>query len=399
MRYFTVMKIFIAIPALNEHDHLPELMEDIQKQTFKEFQIFICVNNPEEWRNDPEKAIICENNRGTLEYLQDISDMSLTVIDRSSRGKGWKGKHRGVGYARKELFEAVDRVADDNDIVISLDADTRIRPGFISSVRKQFISHKKAMLLTNPYYHNLTGNDAHDRAILRYELYMRYYLINLLLIDSPYAFSALGSAISFSVKGYRKISGITPKEAGEDFYFVNRMKKAGEILIWNDEAVYPSARESDRVPFGTGPAVTKGKKGDWDSYPFYDQEGFERIGETCKLFPKLFKADCETPVDGFIQKYFGENIWEPLRKNFKTEKLFVRACHEKLDGLRILQILRFYQKGDSLKNFIKFSSEEMEIVLQNNFSFETCPVQKLDEMRIKYFIKESDLRKQRLFLI
>ena len=393
------MKIFIAIPALNEHDHLPELINDLKLQTYKVFSVFICVNNPEEWRNDPEKAIICENNRGTLEYLQDISDLSLTVIDRSSPGKGWKGKQRGVGYARKELFEAVDRIADDDDIVISLDADTRIRPGFISSVRKQFVNHKKALLLTNPYYHKLTGNDKHDRAILRYELYMRYYLINLLMINSPYAFSALGSAISFRVSGYRKISGITPKEAGEDFYFVNRMKKACEILIWNDEAVYPSARESDRVPFGTGPAVTKGKTGDWDSYPFYDQEGFERVGETCKLFPKLFKADCETPIDIFIQKYFGENIWEPLRKNFKTEKLFIRACHEKIDGLRILQILRFYQKGDSLKNFIKFSSEELKIVLQKNFSFETCPVQILDQIRVKYFIKESDLRKQRLFLI
>jgi len=393
------MKIFIAIPAIDEFEHLPELINDLKLQTYKVFSVFICVNNPEEWRNDPEKANICENNAKTMDYLGSVKDLNISVIDRSSPGKGWKGKQRGVGYARKELFEAIDRVADDNDIVISLDADTRIRPGFISSVRKQFLDHKKALLLTNPYYHKLTGNDTHDRAILRYELYMRYYLINLLMINSPYAFSALGSAISFRVSGYRKISGITPKEAGEDFYFVNRMKKAGEILIWNDETVYPSARESDRVPFGTGPAVTKGKAGDWDSYPFYDQEGFVRIGETCKLFPKLFQADCETTIDDFIQKYFGENIWEPLRKNFKTEKLFVRACNEKLDGLRILQILRFYQTCDSLKNFIKFSSEELEIVLQNNFSFETCPIQKLDEIRIKYLIKESDLRKQKLFLI
>jgi hypothetical protein len=327
-------------------------------------------------------------------YLQNIRGLNLAVHDRSSFGKGWKGKQRGVGYARKELFEAIDRIADDEDIVISLDADTRIRPGFISLVVKQFRAHKKALLLTNPYYHDLTGNEANDRAILRYELYMRYYLINLLMINSPYAFSALGSAISFRVKGYRKISGITPKEAGEDFYFVNRMKKAGEILIWNDETVYPSARESDRVPFGTGPAVIKGKNGDWDSYPFYDVEAFNRIGETYKLFPKLFKENCETPVDDLLNETFEGNIWEPLRKNFKTEKLFVRACHEKIDGLRILQILRYYQIGDSLKNFINFSVNELEIPIKKDFLFDKTSVAEIDAVRNEYFRIESELRKK-----
>jgi len=393
------MKNFIAIPALNELDHLPGLIDDLQKQTFSDFKVFICVNNPDEWWSDPVKKEICENNRKTIIFLKKIHDLNLTVLDRSSKGLGWKGKRKGVGYARKELFEAIDRIADDEDIVISLDADTRIRPDFSKSVNKQFTKHKKALLLTNPYYHELTGNDTHDRAFLRYELYMRYYLINLLLINSPYAFSALGSAISFRIKGYRKISGITPKEAGEDFYFVNRMKKAGEILIWNDETVFPSSRESDRVPFGTGPAVIKGKKGDWDSYPFYDKEAFARIGETYKLFPKLFIQDCETPIDDFIEENLGQNIWEPLRKNFKAEKLFIRACHEKIDGLRILQILKFYQNGNSLNNLIKFSREELNIGMNNSFSFEKISVKELDDIRNSYFKIENEFRKQKLFLI
>ena len=394
-----IMKIFIAIPALDELEQLPGLIADLKVQTLKDFHVFVCVNNPDEWWGDPVKSRFCKNNQKTIEYLNKIHYLNLTVLDRSSKGLGWKGKQRGVGYARKELFEAIDRVADDENIVISLDADTRIKPAFVDSVRKRFLKHKKAMLLTNPYYHELTGIECNDRAILRYELYMRYYLISLLKINSPYAFTALGSAISFKVAGYRKISGITPKEAGEDFYFVNRMKKAGEILVWNEETVYPSSRESDRVPFGTGPAVTKGKKGDWDSYPFYDQEGFERIGETYRLFPQLFIQDCGTPIDDFIQKSFGENIWEPLRKNFKTEKLFIRACHEKIDGLRILQILRFYQKGNSLNNFIKFSREDLCNELQDAFSFETCTVLILDEIRRTYYKKESELRSQKQFLI
>ncbi|MFO7810252.1 MAG: hypothetical protein R6V47_02630, partial [Candidatus Delongbacteria bacterium] len=207
-------------------------------------------------------------------------------------------------------------------------------------------------------------------------------------------FTALGSAISFRISGCRKISGITPKEAGEDFYFVNRMRKAGDILIWNDETVYPSSRESDRVPFGTGPAVTKGLAGDWESYPFYDTEVFSRIGETCRLFPELFRSDVPTPIDDFISECFGENIWAPLRKNFKTEKLFIRACHEKIDGLRILQILRFYQKGNSLKNFIRFSNAETDLGLSENFSFENSTVDVLQNIRNAYYDHEMELRKE-----
>lgn len=393
------MKIFIAIPALDELASLPSLIEDLKEQSYKDFEVLVCVNNPDVWWSDRKNLEQCENNIITIEYLNSVKDLKITVFDRASKGKGWKGKQKGVGYARKELFEAIDKTADESDIVISLDADTRIGPEFVRSVRKRFMKEKKALLLANPYYHELTGNDGIDRAILRYELYMRYYLINLFKINSPYAFTALGSAISFRISGYRKISGITPKEAGEDFYFVNRMRKAGDILIWNDETVYPSARESGRVPFGTGPAVTKGLAGDWESYPFYDTEAFSRIGETCRLFPELFRSDMATPADEFISECFGENIWAPLRKNFKTEKLFIRACHEKIDGLRILQILRFYQKGNSLKNFIKFSNSEMDLDLSEDFSFEKSSVEELQNIRNVYYEHEMEFRKANYFSV
>ncbi|MDA3838030.1 MAG: glycosyltransferase family 2 protein [Candidatus Delongbacteria bacterium] len=392
------MKIYIAIPALNELDYLPKLIEDLRTQIYQDFKVFICVNNSDNWWDDDKKKLICENNVTTLGYLKSISGIDITVIDKASQGKGWIGKKKGVGYARQVLFEAVNAEATDDDIVISLDADTRISEKYIKSVLNTFQKNKKALLLTNPYYHDLTEDERTDAAILRYELYMRYYMLNLLKIGSPYAFSALGSAIAFKTAGYRKINGITPKEAGEDFYFVNRMKKAGEILIWNDEVVRPSSRGSDRVPFGTGPAVIKGIAGNWESYPFYDMEAFEKIGKTYECLPELYKQNIETPTDDFIKDNFGKDIWTPLRKNFKTEKNFIRACHEKLDGLRILQALKYYQTGDSLKNFIKFSREELNIDLRDDFNFEDASINRLNEIRDIYFEREMILRKKRSIL-
>ena len=388
------MKIYVAIPALNELEYIPKLIEDLVAQSLKDFKVFICVNNPDEWWNDPEKRIQCENNVNTIEYLKSVSDIDITIIDKASQGRGWTGKKKGVGFARQVLFEAIDSVSAEEDIVISLDADTRIPKDYIDSVSKTFKANKKALLLTNPYYHELSGDESIDRAILRYELYMRYYMLNLLKIGSPYSFTALGSAITFKIAGYRKINGITPKEAGEDFYFVNRMKKAGSVLIMNKEVVKPSSRESDRVPFGTGPAVIKGQAGNWESYPFYDVQSFERIGKTCELFRILFKDIVTTPIDEFLHDSYGKDIWAPLRKNFKTEQSFVRACHEKLDGLRILQILRYYQKGDSLNNFITFSREELSIDIADDFSFENISIKDLNTIRDIYFQREKVVREQ-----
>ncbi|MCK4978972.1 MAG: glycosyltransferase family 2 protein [Candidatus Delongbacteria bacterium] len=392
------MKIYVAIPALNELEYIPKLIEDLVAQSLKDFKVFICVNNPDEWWNDPEKRIQCENNVNTIEYLKSVSDIDITIIDKASQGRGWTGKKKGVGFARQVLFEAIDSVSAEEDIVISLDADTRIPKDYIDSVSKTFKANKKALLLTNPYYHELSGDESIDRAILRYELYMRYYMLNLLKIGSPYSFTALGSAITFKIAGYRKINGITPKEAGEDFYFVNRMKKAGSVLIMNKEVVKPSSRESDRVPFGTGPAVIKGQMGSWESYPFYDVQGFDRIGKTYELFGSLFREDISTPIDDFITENLGTNIWAPLRKNFKTEQNFIRACHEKVDGLRILQVLRYYQKGDSLENFITFSREKLDIDIKDDFSFESISIKELNTIRDIYFEREKQLRSDVMIL-
>ncbi len=70
---------------------------------------------------------------------------------------------------------------------------------------------------------------------------------------------------------------------------------------------------------------------------------------TTEAFPDLFTAPVETPLDGFLQeKTNTADPWQPLRENHKTLDRFVRACHERLDGLRILQYLKAeYRKAPS----------------------------------------------------
>ena len=216
-------RLFVSVPLLDELELLPRLISCISLQTFRNFKVFFCINQPDEWWKDPEKRGICENNVRTWEYLQKPTGFEFSVIDRFSPGQGWQGKRHGVGWARKTLMDTIAEKADDEDIILSLDADVVIRPEFFSTVINSFVKSPDAVAMAIPYYHNPVGNLAACRAMLRYEIYMRYYSLNLWRIHSPYTFTALGSALACTAGAYRTIGGITPKMSGEDFYFLQKL--------------------------------------------------------------------------------------------------------------------------------------------------------------------------------
>lgn len=333
--------IHVAIPAMNEADFLPATIDCLTKQSFRGFKVWICVNQPDNWWEDVEKRPVCENNQRTLNYLAQCSHGNFRILDHSSPGKGWKGKAHGVGQARKVLMDRINQTAGPEDIILSLDADTLFGPDYLESVHNVFNRHSGAVALSNPYYHPLTGDQRLNRAMLRYEIYMRHYAINLWRIGSPYSFTALGSAIAIPVSAYRKIGGMTAKKSGEDFYLLQKLRKSGWICNHNTRLVYPGTRYSDRVYFGTGPALIRGSNGDWNSYPVYDHHLFDLIRETYECFPELHKGSVETPMSDFLREKFREtDPFGTIRKNAPTAQGFVKACHQKVDGLRILQFLK-----------------------------------------------------------
>ena len=54
--------LHIAIPAIDELKYLPATLEDISKQKFSgAFTVYVCVNQPDEWWDDPEKVEVCHH--------------------------------------------------------------------------------------------------------------------------------------------------------------------------------------------------------------------------------------------------------------------------------------------------------------------------------------------------
>lgn len=397
-------KLYVAIPAMDELQDLPLTMQDLAAQSaISNTEIFICVNQPEEYWQTPEKKQICNHNMLLLQWLNDHASPNLHVLDYASPGNGWTGKKLGVGWARKVLFDHILSLANPDDIIVSLDADTRIRPHYLQSIAENFQQHPQYPAISVPYYHPLTGQEANDRAILRYEIYMRNYAINLYKINSPYSFTAIGSAIAMKAEALRKIGGITPVKSGEDFYLLQKFRKMAPISNYNEEMVYPAARFSDRVFFGTGPALIKGSQGSWESYPIYHHTLFEPIGETYQRIPELFTQDIETSFLQFLQTQMpsknGESIWQSIRQNVKDLEHFEKAFHEKADGLRILQYLRQEHAKKTMsderalyENLALWTPEILSELPSESLSFNRLSIEQLNHLRDILWNMEQLLR-------
>jgi len=397
--------IYISIPLLDELDNLERLLSDLKKQSFKEFTIYFCINQPDDWWDNTSKINICNRNIKSIEYLQDKGidfDFKINIIDKSSKGNGWSNKKLGVGWARKTLMDKISSIANPDDIIISLDADTSFDEDYFEKIHNYFNDNTQIECISLPYYHPLNDNENANRSILRYEIYMRYYLLNLLQINSPYAFTALGSAIAFRVSALNKIGGFSPKKSGEDFYFIQKMVKYKGVGLWLDTKLYPEARFSDRVFFGTGPAMIKGNNGEWNSYPIYSMKLFDKIKEFYEIIPKLFLENIDTPIDNFFDSKDNKfKILEKLRKNSKDVKHFTKAIHDFFDGLRILQYLKQNTiENNDLLNLIEFIEENYDEniseIINSNFSFENSPISKINKIR-DYLCNLEDMKRQEIF--
>ena len=395
-------RLHIALPVLNESEQLPGLLTSLEKQDYRHFSLTVCVNQYDGWWHHPEKRAVCEDNLKSLQLLAVPRKFPVQVINRCTPGKGWPPKKGGVGHARKTAMDAIAARAEAQDVVVSMDADTFYPPDYLSALAGFFRDNPVVLGLSLPYYHKLTGNAAHDRLILRYEMYMRYFALNMIRINNPYRFTALGSAMAFPVWAYRKVGGLTPVQSGEDFYFLQKLVKNGPIGYTAPAVAYPSARFSDRVNFGTGPALIKGKSGHWDSYPFYPAELFDRVGETFRMFPALFEKEAPVPMDDFLKETFKtEDLWDPLRKNFKDRDNFVRACIRKVDGLRILQFLKRSYSGTGnnagpltvfLRKYFPGEIPEPELKALETKGFDGMEVAWLSALRDKMVTMETKWR-------
>ena len=139
-------------------------------------------------------------------------------------------------------------------------------------------------------------------------------------------------------------------------------------------------------------------------------ELFDRVGATTSLFPRLFSKRCETPLNGFLSDRLGQtDPWQPLRENNADVGRFVRACHERLDGLRILQFLKSEYRDapaedrDSLRDWLERHGRKLAGFEDDALGFERklkeagfddWTIDELDGLRTMLFRMEDGYRKR-----
>src|SRR5262249_51588811 len=90
-----------------------------------------------------------------------------------------------------------------------------------------------------------------------YEISLRYYTLGLAWCGSPYAYQAMGSCLAIRPVAYARVHGFPERNATEDFYILNKLAKVGTIVRLAGNPVMLEGRISDRVPIGTGKALSK----------------------------------------------------------------------------------------------------------------------------------------------
>jgi hypothetical protein len=233
-------------------------------------------------------------------------------------------KEAGVGLARKiGMDEAVKRMAVagrlSSGIICSLDADILLEANYFNEVWKAYQSDNRLRAANVFFEHKLDSDYGQDviEAIVQYECHLRYHIQMQRLIGLPYAFHTIGSAMTVTARAYMTHFGMNRRQAGEDFYFLHKFIKSGFFREINTTTVYPDARFSDRVPFGTGHVVGK----------------LSRSGQTLKTYNPESYLNLKLLTGGLSLLYQNpEELFEILPE--ETRAFLGRSFIEKVHGIK-----------------------------------------------------------------
>ena len=338
----------VVIPACDEEDWLFCTLDSLAEnrpESLHQTLILVVLNHTLQASAEVRAA-----NLRTLARLQSEplnSSLRLAWIDAVSPDLelpvGGAGAARRLGFDRALAHLNLDG----DSLLISLDADTLVEPNYLECLQQHFAcSHTGGAVV--PFAHQAAATPQLQVAIDHYELFLRSYVIGMQLAGSPYAFHTIGSALACRASAYVRSGGMPQRPAGEDFYFLQNLAKTVGVDMVSGTCVYPAARISDRVPFGTGPTL-RSLSCDSENQLFYPLDAFLILREFLRISVSWTATgeELQARVD-LMQSVLGQFLREQklavvvdrLRRNSTTQGQFVRAFHGWFDGLKSLRLLR-----------------------------------------------------------
>jgi hypothetical protein len=347
------VSMIVMIPCLNE----PEIIRTLESLWACEpirscCEVIVVVNESENSTSDI-KNFNQENYCQLLRWKKENDRENLILHPIYAHSVN--AKHAGAGMARKiGMDEAIRRFNTLNrpeGVIVSLDSDCLVSANYLQKIESVFKRNKSCFAATLNFKHRVEemADPKQKMGIQLYEDYLHYYKKALDFAGFPDSIYTIGSAFAVRASAYVMQGGMNRRQAGEDFYFLNKLTKLGTVTEINDAFVFPSARVSDRVPFGTGAAMTKWMNEDEDLTKTYNFAAFQDLKRLFDRVDSLFRIDPDcynefnlampAAVLEYLQSIDFEVKLSEINKNSSSLASFRKRFFQFFDAFIILRFL------------------------------------------------------------
>jgi len=328
----------------------------------KEKNLLILVINQPDSETDPlpQKSLsqFIEHS-GTIIWqelnlkLLKLAHSHVLIVDRFSSGNSIADKE-GVGLARKIGADIATTLIHNGLIhspwICSTDADTFLPDNYFSVLAEV---PPKTSAVTYKFSH-INNRDNLSIATKLYEQALNYYVCGLQYAGSSYAFHTVGSSLAFHYKYYALVRGFPKRSAAEDFYLLNKLAKQGCVRELTSATLLITPRTSDRVPFGTGPAVSKiiSLYSPDHDYLYYHPQLFKEL-KNCltalqnlwhyKENPDLWLKQLSEAGQYALKQLQFSKLLQHINQNAKNETQCGLQIEQWFDAFRTLKFIRILQ--------------------------------------------------------
>ncbi|PIE40702.1 MAG: hypothetical protein CSA49_07195 [Gammaproteobacteria bacterium] len=274
----------------------------------------------------------------------------------------------GVGFARKVGMDVSLHLWHQGMItspwIYNTDADAFWTSQYLTFSKQTFTSEGAIVL---PFSHQQTEHSPLlSEAAACYDASLRYYVLGLRWAKSPWAYHTIGSTLLIHAESYAQTRGFPVREAGEDFYLLNKVAKTGRIYCPQEPHLQLSDRASNRVPFGTGPAVRNiaNQTNNEQQFLLYHPDCFTLLKHWHCMIPALFNNELSAvrsnPVKTLINNpqeiIFRDYLWQGLsalglnkallhaKKQSKSTAQFSQHLWQWFDGFRTLKLIHWLRE-------------------------------------------------------
>jgi len=363
----------LIIPAYNEsHQFVNSLLLKLDSEKWEHTLIIIVVNQPDNDENIAPNTLFCQELQkqhlsNTLNKQAHRSDQesffkldhkssssSIILLDFFTEGRRLARK-KGVGLARKIGCDLACLLIQQkilvSDWLHTSDADTSLPDNYFKQTST--LIQKNISAAIYDFAHLGEANKITQSTQL-YEESISYYVDGLRYANSPYAYHTLGSCIAIKIKPYLLVRGFTKRAGGEDFYCLNKLAKVGAIKQLKGDKLIIATRSSDRVPFGTGPAVKQilEKEESQTTLLSYNPQVFFELKNLLLSFESLFSykhntdtwlAQQSKAAQKALQHLHINVLFDHIMLQISDQQLCINHIHQWFDAFKTLRFIHLLE--------------------------------------------------------